>query len=79
MITCTSKKFIHVEEKVYTCPSCTQALEEGPGNLKKIYGLIQAERVGFGFQTFINYGSKQKKPSFSFLNLKKIMALSREK
>lgn len=36
MITCTSKKFIHVEEKVYTCPSCTQALEEGPGNLKKI-------------------------------------------
>lgn len=46
---------------------------------EKIYGLIKAERVGFGFQTVINYGSKPKKPSFSFLNLKKIMALSREK
>lgn len=36
MITCTRKKFIHVEEKVYTCPSCTRAFEKGPGNVKKI-------------------------------------------
>lgn len=51
MITCTSKKFIHVEEKVYTCPSCTQALEEGPGNLKKIwFNLGRKGRLWFSNQ-----------------------------
>lgn len=69
MITCTRKLY-----------SCTQALKKGPSfqNMKTNGTLLNRRGQALVFNPAENYGSKQKKASFSFQNLEKTMVLSRE-